>query len=232
MPIKYAIHENNLPTNPKGHSAHVQPTYTAGLEEIVARIVGHGTTVAASDLFSALEDFFSAVEELLQEGIFVCTPLASFRVSIKGIFDDTEDSFDPSRHRVMARIVPGPRLRRALRDHAEVIKLGSSLRRPAPRHYVDVNSGTQDSTLTPGGAGRVIGKLLKFDPADARQGVFLTAGNGSVTRAELLIRNMPGELAFVVPALAAGTYTLQVRAVFDGANDVRTGTLEPKLTVS
>jgi hypothetical protein len=231
-PIKYVIHENNLPTLPGAHTAQVQPTYIADLDDIVERIVGHGTTVARSDLYSALEDFFTAIEEFLQAGVFVRTPLACFRVSLAGTFTDTEDAFDPARHQVLPRIIPATRLRKALRDHSEVAKQRTIRPRPVPTKFVDVNTGSLDDVVTPGGAARLVGYDLKFDPADATQGVFFIAADNSETRAEVLIRNMPRELAFLNPALPAGVYRLQVRAPFSDAGDLRTGDLEAKLTVA
>ena len=89
-----------------------------------------------------------------------------------------------------------------------------------------------NSTLTPGGAGRILGGQLKFDPADPRQGVFFVARDESETRANLLIRNMPSEVTVVVPSLKPGTYRLRVRAAFGSSDDIRTGSLEASLTVS
>ena len=231
-PIKYVIRASNLPAILGAHLAQVQPTYTADLDDIVERIVGHGTTVARSDLYSALEDFFTAVEEMLQAGIFVRTPLACFRVSLTGRFDGTEDSFDKARHEVLPRIIPASRLRKALRDHSEVVKQRRIPRRPYADKFVDVNTGVVDSVVTPGGGARLLGAVLKFDPADPAQGVFFIAADNSETRAEVVIRNMPGELSLLNPALPAGEYRLQVRAAFGDPTDLRVGELAAKLTVA
>ena len=95
--------------------------------------------------------------------------------------------------------------------------------------YTDVNSGERNGVLTPGGMGRLVGHRLKFDPADVNQGVFFVAAGGEV-RVDVVGKNLPGELMFMVPALPAGDYTLQVRAAFAG-DDVRTSALEATLTV-
>lgn len=231
-PIKYMIRGNHLPSLSGAHTASVQPTYIADLDDIVERIVGHGTTVARSDLYSALEDFFTAVEELLQAGVFVRTPLACFRVSLTGTFTDTEDTFDPARHEVQPRIIPAVRLRKALRDHSEVIKQRITRPRPILAKYVDVNTGILDDVVTPGGAARLMGYDLKLDPADAAQGVFFIAADNHETRAEVLIHNMPREVAFLNPVLPAGVYRVQVRAVFRDTADLRVGELEAHLTVA
>ena len=51
-------------------------------------------------------------------------------------------------------------------------------------------------------------------------------------RVQVVARNKPGELIFMVPALLAADYTLEVRATVHGSEDVRTGALEATLTVS
>jgi len=231
MPIRYKIHENSLPNRPGSHMAHVEPTYVADLEDIIERIVGHGTTVSRSDLYSALTDFTGAVEEMLREGIFVRTALVNYHVGVRGVFDGPEDGFDPSRHQVIPQTIPSRRLRRMLQDHAQVVKLGPTRRRPVVARYVDVNSGTANQTVTPCGAGRLVGQQLKYDPADRRQGVFFVAAGGAETRVELAARNMPREVIFVVPALEPGPYVLQVRVAFEGNEDIQVSRLEEELTV-
>ena len=231
MPIRYVIHENSLPNQPGSHMAHVQPTYVADLEDIVDRIVGHGSTVARSDLYSALSDFSGAVEEMLREGIFVKTDLVNYHVGMRGTFDGTEDEFDPARHQVIPQTLPTARLRRLSRDHAAVVKQRPARRRPIVERYVDVNSGTENGSVTPGGAGRLVGSSLKFDPADPQQGVFFVASANQETRVEVVARNMPREVIFIVPALPAGRYTLQVRTAFEDAEGIQTGALVERLTV-
>ena len=86
--------------------------------------------------------------------------------------------------------------------------------------------------MTPGGAARLVGYDLKFDPADPNQGAFFIAADNSETRAEILIHNMPRELSFLNPALPAGVYRLQVRAILNDTPDLRVGQLEEQLTVA
>ena len=85
--------------------------------------------------------------------------------------------------------------------------------------------------LTPGGMGQLVGHRLKFDPADPNQGIFFVAPAGEA-RVQVVARNKPGELIFMVPALPAADYTLEVRATVHSSEDVRTGALEATLTVA
>ena len=95
----------------------------------------------------------------------------------------------------------------------------------------DLGSGARNETLTPGNIAQLKGSRLKFDPADAAQGIFLVAPNGSETRVATVSRNKPAQLDFLVPALPAGTYRVEVRAALYKTNGLRKGALPAELMV-
>jgi hypothetical protein len=77
------------------------------------------------------------------------------------------------------------------------------------------------------------GRLLRYDPADPSQGLFLVAADKTETRVERIIKVRPSEVSLIAPALPAGTYTLEVRAAFDeDGTDIRSGKLLEALTVA
>ena len=231
MSIKYVLRESSLKTAPDTCRAAVQPIGTAEMEDVIARMELHGSTVVKADILSVLEDYYSAIESLVLEGMNVNTPSANYRTSIRGAFDGLAGGFDPSQHRLVPCVSPGKRLRKVLRAGARPQKMEAVKRLPSPLEYTDRNSDARNSTLTPGGIGRLVGTRLKFDGADPRQGVFFLADDGTEVRAEVVGKNMPRELIFLVPALAVGAYTLEVRATFNGTAALRTGALEAKLAV-
>ncbi len=233
MPINYVLFENNLTSDPDDYMALVQPTGTADLEAVIARMIQRGSTVVKADILSVLEDYHATIEDMVLEGMNVNTPGANYGASVKGVFDGQADSFDPSRHQLSPTASPGKRFRRAIRERGQAAKQEAVRPRPNPLEYTDVNSGQRNSVLTPGGMGRVVGHRLKFDPADANQGVFFVAEGGGAVRVDVVGGNKPGELMFLAPAvMASGDYTLEVRATIRGSEDVRTGTLDATLTVS
>jgi len=203
---------------------------TANMEQLVDRIMQHGSSVCRSDVLGVLEDYFMTLENMLLEGWTILTPSANYRLTIQGVFGGRLDDFDPARHRLMARITAGARLRRAIRQPPAVTRQIEPQPLPIVVDYLDVGTGAVHSTLTPGGQGLVTGKLLKFDAADAAQGIFFVAADGTATRVQSVAWNGERKHIFLVPALTPGEYELQVRASF-GSN-VRTGALADKLTVS
>jgi hypothetical protein len=210
MAITYVIYEN--PLTPGQFRALTRAVGTAELDDVVDRLLTRGSTVTRADTLAVLTGFFELVTDMVLEGYRVRTPLATFSVSVQGIFDGADDRFWRGRHAVKAVVRPGPAFKRAMR-YARPLKGEARDSAPLLAWCEDVASGTTDSLLTPGGIARLRGRRLRFDPGDADQGVFLIPeGEVGGTRALQLAQNKPAELVFLVPALAPGRYTVAVRS--------------------
>jgi hypothetical protein len=231
MAVHYTLHENNLLSDPSQRVARVRRHDPLGLEALADQIIQRGSTVSRADILSVLEDYHAAIENLLRLGMSINTPTANFRVSLKGVFEGDEDSFDPSRHRAMARVSAGRRLRQGL-ESVEVVKDEAPSQAPKPLTYADIVSGTKNQVLTPGEGALLTGYRLRFEQGDPEQGIFLIAEDGTATPVERLIKVMPSEASLIAPALPAGTYTLEVRANVNGNGKVLSGQLKTPLTVS
>jgi hypothetical protein len=231
--IKYNIIRSKLSANPTGFVARVRSVRAVELEEIAEEIARLGTTVSEPDVLNVIRHYNEVIARMLLKGETINTPAVRYRVSIRGPFTNPADSFDPERHQVMVRVSAGPLLRKALRD-ATPEKLKGTIVVPQPQSYIDTYTGVQNDVLTPQQEGRVVGTDLRFDPADARQGVFFLDEGGTETRVPVVGLNMPGHLMFIVPALAAGAYRLEVRSLFgnNGEEELREGRLGAVLTVS
>jgi len=233
MPINYVLQENYLTPDPDDFRAMVQPIGTADAETVIQRMIEQGSTVTRPDILASLEDYYSAVESLVLEGYNVNTPMANFRSSVKGVFDSQADNFDPGRHQLRPSASPGLRLRTPVQARGVALKQESFKPKPHPQEFTDVNSAERDSVLTPGGMARLIGHRLKYDPAQAEQGIFFIAADAAETRVTVIGSLKPGELMFLVPdTLAAGDYTLEVRTVFKDGSQLRSGRLEAVLTAA
>jgi len=231
MSIEFKLVKSSKLLDPDQYTGRVMAR-TAGMEQLIDRMMQHGSSVVRSDVISVLEDFYMTLENMLLEGWTVITPGVIHRVTIRGVFEGRNAEFDPAQHQVTVQVTAGKRLRRAIRQRAQVERQVELPPVPIVVDYLDVDSGMVHSKVTPRGQGMVTGKLLKFDPADPAQGIFFVAADGSATRVEKVAWNGVRKHIFLVPLLAAGEYVLQVRASFNGNGDVRSGALVDKLVVS
>jgi hypothetical protein len=227
MTIEYSLVENKLTAAEGIFRAMVQPKETIGLDEIVERIVRRGSTLMREDVMAVLEAYHDTIYQLTADGNNITTPTANYSLSIKGVFRDVDDSFDPARHRLEVRVNSGQMLRRKA-EHMHVTKIEASVPRPNPLTFQDPASS--NGSASPGSGGKIKGHRLKFDEADPQQGVFFVAEDGAVVRVNHVLSNKPGEVIFIVPTLTAGSYQLEVRALF--GKQLRRGLLEKAIIIA
>ena len=234
MAIHYALFENNVTSDPDDYAAVVQAIDSADLEALMRRMIERGSTTTRADILAVMEDAIGACESLLLDGMRVnFGGLVELFPRMRGIFTGAGDAFDPARHSVDVGANPGIRVRQTVRDQATVTKDEAIKPSPNPLEYRDVGSDTTNDQVTPGNIGQLSGSRLKYDPAQADEGIyFLPTGGGAEIKVTTLQKNKPAQLVFLVPALMPGTYYLEVRArMRAGATDLRTGRLDAVLTV-
>ncbi|MDR8393022.1 DUF4469 domain-containing protein [Aliifodinibius sp. S!AR15-10] len=229
MPISFSLQENHLTDNPNDYVARVQDQANRDIEYIVEQMTSRGSTVTPAEAMSVLEEFELAVAKVLQQGDSITTPLFRINASITGVFDDPEDDFDPERHEVKLNVNPGQRIS-SIAEEVPVEKIAADRREPVLRRYHDGGSGTTNETLSPTHTGRLVGELLKIDPEDQEQGVFLIGPDEAETRVVEYVHNKPSKLGFRVPE--GGEYTMEVRAKLHNTNELRVGTLNAPLIVT
>lgn len=231
MPIKYYLQPNPVTPDPNDQSARVLPNASLTLEDIIAKMMQRGTTVTESDTRAVLNLFFDVVSDEVADGNFVNLPLANIRVGISGVFTSITDSFDPSRHSIRATLSPGL----LLIEKMQKVRLEKTLQ-PLPSpviiEFLNINTNTTNSVLTPGGIGQIVGEELKFNPNNPQEGIFFVAADGTETKVQIIASRTEGKLVFSIPTLPAGNYTLEVRRAYTKENIIRKGVLSDTLTVA
>lgn len=231
MTIRYAIKENTLTDGRKVYRGMVLPRRTVSYDEFVDKVAASHTTVTKTDTVGVLSSAMEMLLRLLLDGYAVRMGMAIFRPSMRGTFENAEDLFDPRRHEVVVSVSATRDLQQVVQRNARVTKVTAPSPGPLPQWYEDHASGSTDSIITPREPGHVHGKRLRFDPADPTQGVFFVGSDRTATRATSIILNKPSHLILEVPALAPGTYHLEVRARPYRCPDLLTGHLDTALTV-
>ncbi len=227
--LEYFLILNKMTSDPIDCRAQPVTPGSKNEEDIIDYMVDRGSTVTKAEAKATLEEFGGALIFMLKEGYAINTSLIKIVPSISGVFTDSDDVFDPTRHKVNLNIKAGDRLV-GVPSLIKVKKIEANVALPSPKDLVDIASGTQNSKLTPGGIVKVTGKRMKIRPEEPEQGVFLV--NGAQTlQVGTLVTNRPSELVFVLPdTMPAGDYTLEVRGEIN--NNLRVGRLADTLQVA
>ena len=231
MAIRYYLRENKLTQEENDYMAYVISARQAGMDEVIDRMIERGSTVTEADILSVMSDFQGAIQSLMQEGANVTTPFANFSTSIRGVFLGATDNYDPTRHHISTNLQPGNELRRFMKGNVTAQKEEGRFTGPKPLQFIDSNSGENNSIVTAGGLGILVGNRLSFDPADPEQGIYFIAEDGTQVKVEVIGHNRPSNLTFIIPDnLAAGDYTILVKS--KAGNTSKEGKLERTLTAA
>ena len=234
--LKYSLRENLLTPAPDDYMAQAADVRSYTLDEIIDLMMEKGTTLTRADVAATLQVYGEVVSAIIKDGSAVNTPLMNTSMSISGVFDGANDSFDKKRHTVNLNITAGT----LLRDAASKVKCekteGASTD-PYITEVTDIVTGTVNTTLTKGGVVQLVGARLKFDAKDAAQGIFFVPETGEAVRAAVIAENNPARLMAIIPAdLAAGTYYIEVRTkILEGnksGKTLKTGRFNKAFTVA
>jgi hypothetical protein len=209
----------------------VQDQQSRSQEDVIDLMIGRGSTVTKAEALSVLEEYASAIVQLLKEGYSINTPIFNLSPSIKGVFTSADQSFTPSVHSVKINIAPGARLRE-VGPMVSVEKVKGASPQPTPEYLDDLGSGTRNEMLTVGNIAQLKGSRLKFDETDPAQGIFLIDASRGETQVKTIARNKPAQVDFLVPPLAPGEYQLEVRAMIYKGKEIKKGILSATLTVN
>lgn len=234
--LKYCLRENLLTPAPDDYMAQAADVRSYTLDEIIDLMMEKGTTLTRADVAATLQVYGEVVSAIIKDGSAVNTPLMNTSMSISGVFDGANDSFDKKRHTVNLNITAGTLLRDAV-TKVKCEKTEGVSTDPYITEVTDIVTGTANTTLTKGGVVQLVGARLKFDAKDTAQGIFFVPETGAPVRAAVIAENKPARLMAIIPAdLAAGTYYIEVRTkILEGnksGKTLKTGRFNKALTVA
>ena len=233
--LKYSLRENLLTPAPDDYMAQAADVRSYTLDEIIDLMMEKGSTLTRADVAATLQVYGEVVSAIIKDGSAVNTPLMNTSMSISGVFDGANDSFDKKRHTVNLNITAGTLLRDAV-TKVKCEKTEGVSTDPYITEVTDIVTGTVNTTLTKGGVVQLVGSRLKFDAKDEAQGIFFVPETGEAVRAAVIAENKPARLMAIIPAdLAAGTYYIEVRSKHSGGGKplkaVKAGRFAKPLTV-
>ena len=234
--MKYALRENLLTPAPGNYMAQVADVRSYTLDEIINLMMEKGSSVTRADAAAVLQVYGEVCALLVANGAALNTPLMNASMSISGVFDGANDSFDRRRHAVNLNMTAGTLLRDALASvKCEKTQIAST--DPYITEVKDVVSDTVNAALTKGGIVQITGSRLKFDAKDETQGIFFVPETGAPVRATVVAENKPARLTALIPqTLDAGIRYIEIRTkLLDNNKSLKTmkvGRFAKPLTVT
>ena len=233
--LKYSLRENLLTPAPDDYMAQVTDVRSYTLDEIIDLMMDKGTTLTRADVAATLQVYGEVCSSHIKDGAALNTPLMNTSMSISGVFDGANDSFDKKRHTVNLNITAGILLRDVL-PKIKCEKTEAASTDPYITEVADIVSGKVNEVLTKGGVVQLTGSRLKFKADDTAQGIFFVPETGNPVRASVIAENKPARLMAIIPAdLPAGTYYIEVRSKHSGGGKplkaVKAGRFAKPLTV-
>jgi len=215
--LKYCLRENLLTPDENDYMAQTADVRSFSLDEIIDLMMEKGSTLTKADTKAVLQVYGEVVSALIKDGAAVNTPLMNTSMSISGVFDGANDSFDKKRHSVNLNLTAGTLLRDAL-TKVKCEKTEGVSTDPYITEVSDIVTGKVNEVLTAGGIIQLVGSRLKFDAKDEAQGIFFIPETGEAVRATIIAENKPARLMAIIPAdLAAGTWYIEVRTKYANA---------------
>ncbi|AIN93979.1 DUF4469 domain-containing protein [Treponema putidum] len=232
--LKYSLRENLLTPAPDDYMAQAQDVRSYTLDEIIDLMMQKGSTLTRADVAAVLQIYGEVCASLIADGSAVNTPLMNTSLSISGVFNGANDSFDKKRHTVNLNLTAGSLLREAV-TKVKCEKTEGASTGPYITEVADIVFGKVNEVLTKGGVVQLVGSRLKFDAKDASQGIFFVPETGAPVRAAVTAENKPARLMAIIPAdLAAGNWYIEVRTKMIGSSQksktLKTGRFDKPLT--
>jgi hypothetical protein len=210
MSLNYALYPNKVSKEKDIYRALIKNGKKHTLDDVLDRMDRHKSTIARFEAQASISLFIEVVEEILEEGGSVYTPLFNAKCSVSGNFKGLDDRFSPSRHKINVHLKPGERLK-SLAKVIKPQKVKGGLPAPVIREFTDMSSGSTNSILTPGGPAIIRGEYLQFDITDIDQGIYFAVDETTIYKTETIHRNTFSQLVILIPnGLVPGLYRLQV----------------------
>jgi hypothetical protein len=238
--IKAWLYENPLTEDPNDYSARVASERSLSVRDICESAATRGgADINAAAMEHAVELFHKEMAYRLCDGFSVNTRWYNVSVHIKGEFNLSGEGFDPAKHTVVVEFRQGAELRREM-GSVSVNIMGKADSGFFIAEVVDLRSGSVNDLLTPGRNARISGGKIKIEGDDPSCGVyFVNETDGSRVKVDGrdIVENGKSRLLVVIPALAAGTYRLEITTQSTGSGGVplktpRTAVFDRLLTVA
>ena len=219
--IKAWLYENLLTEDQNDFSARVSAERALSVRDICQSAAEHGgADINAAAMEHDVDLFHKEMAYRLCDGFSVNTGWYNASTHIKGVFTSPSEAFDPAKHTVTVEFRQGAELRKDL-ALVGVNILGKAESGFFIAEVLDLRTRSVNDQLTPGRNAKISGGKLKVEGEDPSCGVyFVNEADGTRVKVDSadIVENQNAHLLIIIPALAAGTYRLEVSTQYSGGN--------------
>jgi hypothetical protein len=229
--MKYSLYDNKV-TQDNTDDCYARPVEvkvnTRG--QLVQNLTRSGSILKTTECNAVIDGYWNEIGGFIARGEGYRDEYLTVRLDINGVFTDSNDRFDPSRHTLVVSALLNSSLT-ALAKSVPLQYEKAVAGAPVIESVYDWGSDTVNEKLTPGDTIEIAGEDLKIYEERGEGVFFMDQSTGVETPGELPRRNEPGGLMLRVPALPSGQYRIEVRNTTRKGKVLRTGVFVQPLTV-
>ncbi|MFL5806633.1 MAG: DNA-binding domain-containing protein [Roseiflexaceae bacterium] len=219
MSIRYQIIKNNL--KPGSYMARVIQGQRIELAGLIERIVSR-TSLSTADVQATVTTLIEEMRTALINGnTTVIDGLATFNISLSGNFSSPDATISRENAQLHLVLQADSRLQGAVAGAVSYERVIQDIKTPIVSSFYDVATNAF-GCYTPGSIVRLQGDHLKFDRAQADEGLFLRNG-GVELRVSVYSIAGPRQLDALLPTTLSGSIQVIVRTRYTPNGELREG---------
>jgi hypothetical protein len=235
--IKAYLYDNALTDNLNDFIARVSSERSLNVKDICESAATRGgADVSAAAMEHAVNLWLQEMGYRLCDGFSINTGWFLASAHIKGVFNSSDETFNPEKHTVLFEFQQGLQLRKELQS-VQIEIMGMADSSVGITQVTDIKTGSINGTITPGRNLRINGQKLKIVGNNESNGVYFvnqdTQERTKVDASDIVINN-PAEIMIIIPELITGMYKMEVTTQFTNSvllKEPRTAVFDKTLTV-
>ena len=196
-------------------------TYVASrtIKDLCKLAAQSGSKFSASELESAYDDLIATAKDELYSASTVEFGFTYNSLGVEGSFIGPKAQFDPERNKVVLRSSPRTEIKNDLKSITAIV---SAVEEGLPTiiSVTDVTTSIQNGKLTPNGGLVGTGDRIKIAGEEGKNVgyFFINSKDEKETAVPMtsVLRNDPSAFSLIIPALADGSYYLEVCTQYGG----------------
>ena len=221
MAIEYHLVKGALDPIKGRHTARVETGLAINVDGMLSLLRTFNSTVSEEEAKSVIIAFQKTIGFYLKEGYGVDMGFMTLAPRVSGVFENENDSFDKNRHKIGVRARLDRSFVNEIRENALIQKSYRPGTGPSVSSVFDVTGGFVANRCLPGGTVQLLGKNLKFDLNNPKDGIYFLDSANVETRVDpfFVERHSPSALEFEMPMhVPPGEYRIEVH-VNDGDDE-------------